>query len=178
VATDVRLSDVAAFIRDHLDADAALSIAALGEPDDDTYLAAAALAKSFYAPAGTALGPFEGRWATPGGRLRRPPIDATAKVRPAALYAVGDAGPGAWLALVGESRDVDAMFIANALLVKQTGDGLRITGRAAVDPFADELVFEPAGGEAVDLGAAEHPTIFQEPTAARHAAFLRGWAQT
>jgi hypothetical protein len=177
VATDLRLNDVVTFVRDHLDADAALSVAALGEPDDDTYLAAQARAKSFYAPGGVALGPSEGRMAKPGGRLARTPIDVTAQVRPAALYAVGEASPGAWIALVGDSRDLDARFIAHALLIKQTGARLYITGRAAVDPFATEVVFEPAGGEAVDVGAAEYLETLAEPAAPRHAAFLRAQAR-
>ncbi len=167
------MNDVIAFVHAHLDADAALSIAALGEPDDDAYLAVEARAKSFHGP-GTA--PWEGRQATPGGRMQRPVIDATGEVRPAALFAVAEAGPGAWVALVGDSRDLDAMFIANALLIEQTDDGPRITGRAAIDPFTDDIEFEPTDGETVPATPTGQVNVLREPASERHAAFLRGWA--
>jgi hypothetical protein len=167
------MNDVVAFVREHLDADAALSVAALGEPDDDAYLAVEARAKSFYGPG---IGPVEGRWAKPGGRMQRPVVDATGEVRPAALYAVGEAGPDAWVALVGDSRDLDAMFVAAALLVRRTEDGPRVTGRAAIDPFTDDIVFEEAGGEAVPARPSGQIEVHREPVSERHAAFLRAWA--
>ena len=175
MAADLRLTDVVAFLREHLAADAALSVAALGEPDDDTYLTIEARAKSFYAGG---LGPTEGRWATPGGHLRRPAIDTTAKRRPGALYAVREAGPGAWVALVGSRRDLDALFVAHALLVRRTDDGPRVTGRAAVDTLADEIALEPAGGEPVPASPAGQVEVLQEPADEEHAAFLRAWAAT
>ena len=172
------MNDVEAFVRQHLEAEAALSIAALGEPDDDAYLAVEKRAKQFYAPSSTPLGPRESRWATPGGTSPHANVDVTESVRPAGVYAIGSVGSDAWVALAGDSRDLGGVAIAQAVLIRQTPDGLRIAGRAAVDPFTTRITFEPAGGEPVDVGLAEQVEILREPTSPEHAEFLRLWGRS
>src|SRR5262249_22856753 len=143
MATDIRLNDVADFTRAHLEAEAALTIAALGEPDDDKYLEAEKRAKGYYAPDARPLGPFETRWARPGGTTPPANVDVTDSVRRGVLYAVGEIDDDNWVALVGARRDPAGVSLAEALLIRRTPAGLRIVGRAAVDPFKENLTFEP-----------------------------------
>jgi hypothetical protein len=178
MAADGRLSEVEAFVRQHLEAEAALTVAALGEPDDDAYLGVERQAKAFYAPSSTPLGPLESRWATPGGTSPQANVDVTGSVRPAALYGIGSIDLDTWIALIGQRRDLDGRSIAEALLIRRTTDGLRIVGRAAVDPFATRIKFEPAGGESVDVGLAGQVEILREPTSPEHAEFLRRWGRS
>lgn len=176
MATDIRLNDVADFTRAHLAAEAALAIAALGEPDDDTYLEIEQHAKAFYAPGASPLGPLETRWAMPGGTTPTANIDVTNSVSPGALYAVGEVDDDNWVALVGASRDPRGVSLAEALLIRRTPTGLRIVGRAAVDPFAENLTFEPAGGEPFDPGQVRRVVVLTEPSRPAHADFVRAWA--
>jgi hypothetical protein len=175
MATDIRLSDVADFIRAHLAADAALAIAALGEPDDDTYLEVEQRAKAYYAVGASPLGPLETRWAVPGGTTPAANIDVTDSVSPGMLYAVGEVDGDSWVALVGASRDPKGVSLAEALLVRRAPAGLRIVGRAAVDPFAQSLTFEPAGGEPFDPWQVRRVEVLTEPSRLAHADFLRAW---
>lgn len=169
------LREVKEFIRAHLRAEAELSRAALEEPDDDAYLEKERHAETFYAPSTTPLGPLESRSARPGGTNSMPTVEVGDTIRPGTLYALGSAGPDVWIALVGDRRDLDGWSIAEALLVRRTSDGLRITGRAGVNPFSSGVQFEPAGGEPVDARAVQDVERLQAPQAADHAAFLREW---
>ena len=170
-------NDVVAFLRQFLETDAELAVAALGEPDDDTYLAVEARAKSQYLQGATPLGPSETRWATPGGQSPAATVDVSDSVRPGTLYAVASAGPGAWLALVGDKRDPSGAALAGALLVRRTPDGMRVAGRASLDPFSASMTWEQAGGETVDLLSAEEVEVVRTPTVPAHAEFLEGWGR-
>jgi hypothetical protein len=178
VAIDTRLEDVKTFVRQHLDAEAALSIAALGEPDDDAYLEIERRAKAFYAPGTTSLAPLETRWATPGGTSPDATRDATGTVHAAPLYAIGSNNTDTWITLVGERRDSKGHSIGEALLIRATPDGLRIVGRAAFDPFSEGITFEPSGGEPVDVARVEQVTVLLEPLTPEHAEFVRGWGRS
>lgn len=171
------MTDVAEFVRQHLEADAALAVAALGEPDDDAYLEVQRRATSFYATATTPLGPTESRWAVPGGQSPAATVDVSDSVRPAALFAIGAAGDDTWIVMVGDKRDPAGAALAEALLVRDTGDGLRIAGRASVDPFSHGITFASAGGEELDPAAAHDVRIVQEPGSPAHAAFLSDWGR-
>jgi hypothetical protein len=175
VATDIRLNDVIDFTRAHLAAEAALTIAALGESDDDTYLEVEQRAKGYYAPGASPLGPLESRWATPGGTTPTANIDDTDSVKPGALYAVGEIDDDNWVALVGARRDPAGVSLAEALLIRRTPAGLRIVGRAAVDPFKENLTFEPVGGEPVDPGLVQRVIVLTEPSYPGHTEFVRAW---
>lgn len=180
MAADERLTRLADFVTEHLAADAAVSIAALGEPDDDAYLAVHAAAAAFYAAgAGAPLGPLEGRWAVPGGQSPQANIDVSGSVAPGRVFAVGELADGDIVALVSSSRDPAAAEIAEALAVREVGGALGIVGRAALDPFTSAVRFEAAGGEPVDLGARPvHVLRLATPGRAEHAAFLDSWATT
>jgi hypothetical protein len=167
--------EVVAFLRDYLETDAELAVAALGEPDDDTYLAVEARAKSQYVQGPSPLGPSETRWATPGGQSPAATIDVSDSVRAGALYAVASAGSDAWLALVGDKRDPSGAALGGAVLVRRTPDGLRVAGRASLDPFSASITWEQSGGETVDLDTAEGAEIVQAPTIPAHAEFVERW---
>ncbi len=178
MATDERLSDVVAFTRAHLAAEAALAIAALGEPDDDAYLALERDAKTFYAAAETPLGPIEARAASPGGRSPNASIDVSGSVGPAPVYAIGTDGPDAWIVLVGDKRDLRGTALGEAVLVRRTAEGLRIAGRASADPFTAGITFEHEGGEPFDPEAAQQVEVLQEPTSPASAAFVLAWGRS
>ena len=165
------------FLRQFLETDAELAVAALGEPDDDAYLAVEARAKSHYVQGQEPLGPSETRWATPGGHTPTATIDVSDSVRAAALYAVASAGPAAWLALVGDKRDPSGAALAGAVLVRRTSEGLRVAGRASLDPFSESITWEQSGGETVDLNSAEVVEIVQAPTVRAHAELVEGWGR-
>jgi len=175
VAADHGLNDVVDFVRAHLAAEAALSIAALGEPDDDAYLAIEGRAKEYYAPGVSGLGPLESRWARPGATTPTANIDVTESVSAGALYAVGEIDDGAWVALVGARRDPGGISLAEALLIRTTDGGLRIAGRIAIDPFNERIAFEPAGGEPFDVAAVHRVEVVAEPRNPIHADFVRTW---
>lgn len=177
MVTDERLNDVLAFTRHHLAAEAALAIAALGEPDDDAYLALEREAKSFYAAGDTPLGPIEGRAASPGGRSPNATIDVSGSVAPAPVFAIATAGPDTWIVLVGDKRDLRGAALGEAVLVRLTAEGLRVAGRASVDPFTAGLTFEHEGGEPFDPEAAEQAEVVQEPSSPASAAFLSAWGR-
>ena len=178
MTTDERPSEVAVFIRHHLNAEAALAIAALGEPDDDVYLALERAAKSFYAASGRPLGPIESRAARPGGRSPQATIDVSGSVGPASLYAIGTAGKDAWIVLVGDKRDRRGAALGEAILVRRTPDGLRIAGRAGADPFTAGISFEHEAGETFDPKAALQVEVLQRPTSPASAAFVSTWGQS
>lgn len=174
MAVDDRLSDVADLVARHLEADAALAVAALGEPDDDAYLDLERRACEFYGS--SAVRPLEGRTATPGGSTPTATIDVSDSVAPGAVYAVAPVpGADAWVALVGGKRDKGAVFVAEALLVRAGPDGLEIAGRAEWDSLEDGLEFEQSGGEAVDLDNVGSPKVLREPVAPDHAELVRTW---
>jgi hypothetical protein len=170
----VEPTSVVEFVRRYLEAEAALAIAALGEPDNDRYLVIERQAKAFYLP-GAPLYPLESRWAPPGGTSPNANIDVRDSVRAGHVFAVATTETGDWIALVGGLRDAAGVLLSEGLLVCDTPDGLRIAGRTAVDPFSKPLTFEPAGGEPVDLGRAKQVTVLHEPSAAEHAEFVRRW---
>ena len=178
MATDERLSDVVAFAREHLEAEAALAVAALGEPDDDAYLALEREAKRFYASGDHPLGPIESRAASPGGRSPNAVIDVSGSVGPASLYAIGTVGQEAWIVLVGDKRDLRGAALGEAVLVKRTADGLRIAGRASVDPFTAGITFEHEGGETFDPEPAQQVEVLQEPTSPASSAFVSTWGRS
>lgn len=169
--------EVVAFLRQFLEIDAELAVAALGEPDDDAYLAVEARAKSQYVASEVPLGPAETRWATPGGHSPQATIDVSDSVAPGALYAVASAGPDAWLALVGDRRDPTGAALAGALLVRRTPDGLRVAGRASLDPFSEGITWEQSGGETVDLDSASAVEVVQAPTVPAHAELVERWSR-
>lgn len=170
------MTEVEAFVHGHLQADAELAVAALGEPDDDAYLAVEERAKAFYQPGSSSLAPTETRWARPGGTSPAATIDVRDSVQPGVLYAVASV-PDGWIAVVGDKRDVAGALVAEALLIRATPDGLRITGRAALDPFARDESWEAADGESVDIGTAVAVEVLREPTLPAHQALLRRWSE-
>jgi hypothetical protein len=65
--------------------------------------------------------------------------------------------------------------IDHALGIRGSGDGFAIVGRAAVNPFADHLAWEHAGGAVVRFdGPADGVLIERLPSDAEQAAFLCG----
>lgn len=169
------MNDVVAFAREYLETDAELAVAALGQPDDDIYLEVEGRAKSHYVQGELPLGPSETRWATPGGSSPGAVIDVSGSVKPAVLFAVASAGPDAWIALVGDKRDPSGVALAGALLIRRTADGLRVAGRASIDPFSAAMSWEQSGGENVDLDAVGQVEVQQLPTRPAHADFLARW---
>ena len=172
------MNDVIDFVERHLAADAELAVAALGEPDDDSYLVVEGRARAFYAPAESrpGLGPMESRFARPGGSTPTATIDVSGSVAAGPLYAVGAVSDDAWIALVGGKRDPGGTFVAEALLVALTDEGLAITGRAEWDSLSDGLELAHVGGDPVDLDAVDTGVVLREPVAPEHAALVRRWA--
>lgn len=176
MVTGKRLDAVHAFALEHAAAEAALSVAALGEPDDDRYLAAELQAQSFYDPAKN-LGPLEGRWATPGGNSPQATIDVTDSVSAPHVYAVGQVAEHLWIAWLSAARDLGGSRLATALLIDD-GDRPIIVGRAAVDPFAASLTWESAGGDPVPLDRQPmQARVYALPTEPIHAAALTDWSK-
>lgn len=176
MATDQRLTDVVSFTEKFLEADAAVLRAALGEPDDDTYLAAVHRASAFYAPSGALpLGPQAGRSAVPGGtspQATRDPGDRAA----ATLFAVARLASGdGWLALVSGAYDAGGESFGAALLIESVDGELKVTGRADSDPFADGIAWADSGGRPVPvdapLGESETLRLPRDP---EQAAWLAG----
>ncbi|WP_297082161.1 hypothetical protein [uncultured Demequina sp.] len=175
MAADERLSEVEAFVRRHLDAEAALAVAALTEPDDDTYLVVEREARGFFA-SGTdsPLDPHEGRWAVPGGVTDTARAELAGSIAPAPLYGLGELEGDRWLAFVGSKRDAGGSTISHALLVERRDGDLVVAGRAAVNPFEQTLTWEDNGGDPVPL--LEPMRVFQMlamPSEGEHATFLR-----
>ena len=170
------MNDVVDFLHDYLETDAELAVAALGQPDDDAYLEIESRARQHYL-LGESLGPAETRWARPGGHSPAATVDARDSIRPAVLYAVATAGPDSWLALVGDKRDLSGAALAAALLVRRTAEGLRIAGRASLDPFSPGITWEQSGGAQVDLDRAGEVQVLQLPTRPAHAELVQGWGQ-
>lgn len=176
MAAGGRLTDVVAFAEAFLGADTAVLRAALGEPDDDTYLAVKRRASSFYAPAeGLPLGPQAGRAAVPGGRSAQVPGDPGERAG-ATLYGVGRiTGPDGWLVFVSGAYDTRGTSLGAALLVEIVAGELKVTGRADADPFADQIAWEQSGGRPVPVGAPVHEAVvLRLPGDAGQAAWLAG----
>lgn len=173
MASDQRLSDVVVFVEAFLEADEVVLRAALGEPDDDTYLTVLHRASSFYAQVGgVPLGPQAGRWAVPGGRSHQASADPgeTGSV----LYGVAQLdGERAWLACVGGVHDPEGWSLGAVLLVELVEGQLRVTGRADLDPFVDGIAWAGAGGKDVPLDAPVAETqLLTAPRRPEQAAWL------
>ncbi|MGK5110788.1 MULTISPECIES: hypothetical protein [unclassified Geodermatophilus] len=148
------MTDVVAFAEAFLDADTAVLRAALGEPDDDAYLAAVRRASSFYAPGeGLPLGPQAGRSAVPGGRSTQATADPGERAG-AALFGVARiTAPDGWLAFVSGAYDTRGRSLGAALLVELVDGELKVTGRADADPFVEGVAWADSGGRAVPIDA-------------------------
>jgi hypothetical protein len=175
MASDERLARVADFVTTFLEAAAALSIAALGESDDDTYLAIEAHARSMYASdVATPLGPTESRWAVPGGTMSQAPIDVSDSVAPPKLFAIGELPGGDSIAFVGSQRDSAGTRMSDAYLIAEDSPRtLLVRGRVAVDPFSTSMAWEAAGGDPVPLDAPVARWLeLAEPLDDTHAEYL------
>jgi hypothetical protein len=176
VAPDERLTEVVDFLRDFLAADTALARAALGEPDDDTYLAIEARARARYATdVPVPLGPLESRWAVPGGSSPHATIDVSDSVGVAPLYAVTEIADaeGGWIGYAGGKRDPQGTLLAQALEVTRDGGRLLVRGMAARNRLPDGAAWEATGGVPVRLGApVAGGVILQLPQRAEDAEFL------
>jgi hypothetical protein len=175
MAPDERLSAVATFVEAFLEAEADLARAALGEPDDDTYLRLEAQVRAMLAPGRSTLAPQETRWAVPGGTTAHATIDVSDSVRAAPLYAVArvETEQPTWVAYTGSRRDATGTGLADALRV-EVGDGaLVVTGRAGRNPFTAVMDWEAGGGDPVpfDAPVVEYTTL-RTPTDPEHAAWL------
>ena len=176
MATDPRLGDVTGvveFLHRHAEAEHALAVASLTQPDDDAYLLAQEHARSFYA-AGVAVGPRDGRTARPGGRSEVAGGDVRGSLAEVVVYAVARA-PGGWVGLLSSRRDPRRFFVAEALLIRETGEGRRIVARAEWDSLDDGLHFVQAGGDSFDVHAVRDAVVLTEPAADDHAEFVRRW---
>ncbi len=174
MAADQRLTDVVAFGEAFLAADTAVLRAALGEPDDDAYLAVVERATAFYQPgAGLPLGPQAGRSAAPGGTSPQATSDPGERSG-ATLFGVGHLADGSgWLVLVSGAYDLDGGALGAALLVEEVDGELAVTGRADADPFVDGVAWVDAGGRTVPVDAPLDETeIVRLPLAPEHAAWL------
>jgi hypothetical protein len=156
VVVDERLSDVIAFVRRFLEADAALARAALSEPDDDTYLAREREAASFLGPAqGEPLALQETRWAVPGNTSPQATIDVGSSITPAPLFAVArlDRDRPTWIAFAATKRDAAGTGLSDALRIGLVDGELKVVGRAARNPLGPGIEWESAGGDVVPLDA-------------------------
>jgi hypothetical protein len=175
MAPDERLSAVTTFVEAFLEAEADLARAALGEPDDDTYLRQEARVRAMLAPDRSALAPQETRWAVPGGTTAHATIDVSDSVGSAPLYAVArvDAGQPTWVAYAGSRRDATGTGLTDALRIEVGDAGLVVTGRAGRNPFTTGMDWEAAGGEPVPFDAqVVEATTLRTPTDSAHAAWL------
>jgi hypothetical protein len=177
MAPDERLSAVTTFVETFLAAEADLARAALGEPDDDTYLRQEARVRAMLAPGRSTLAPQETRWAVPGGTTAHATIDVSDSVGPAPLFAVArvDTEQPVWVAYAGSRRDATGIGLAEALRIEARGEGLVVTGRAGRNPFTTGIDWEAAGGEPVPFDApVVESTAVRTPTDPVHAAWLSG----
>lgn len=172
MAADSGLSDAITQVRAHLEADAAVTKAALSEPSDDAYLALKARAQEFYAQ-GSQLGPIAGRFAQPGGNANSTMLDS-GDIAVAQLFALARV-PDGLLAIVGSMRDAAGAIVAEALLFRDSDGGWRITGRAAREHLAPGLEFVSTGGEPVPFASASDAQLLTRPASTKDASTLEEW---
>jgi hypothetical protein len=154
VVADRRLNQILEFVQAFTDAEATAARAAMAEPDDDRYLALRAAADAFLGPG---LAPVVDRFAVHGGHADRVRPAAAGDIHQRALFALAaglSGGRDMWQAYVSGLRDPDGRRIDHALSIADVDGRLLIVGREAVNPFADTLQWEPAGGT---------PLRFDEP---------------
>ena len=154
MVADRGLNQVLEFVQAFTDAEATAARAAMAEPDDDRYLALRAAADAFLGPR---LDPVIDRFAVPGGHADRVRPAAAGDIHKRALFAIAagvSGGQDMWKAYVSGLRDPDGRRIDHALSIAGVDGRLLIVGQEAVNPFADTLQWEPAGGT---------PLRFDEP---------------
>jgi hypothetical protein len=178
VAAARRLTDVLTFLDDVTRDEAAAAAAALAEPDDDRYLRARAQATA-HLTAG--MPPVVDRWAVPGGRTEDTDPAAADQYHPRVVFAVvaGTAGAtSAWHAYVSAMHSAAGASIDQVLSILDVDGRLLVVGRRAVDPFADHLEWEDAGGTPVELDRVAQVRIERLPLDPQHAQFLQQLAGT
>lgn len=175
MAADERLSNAITFATSFLEAEADLARAALGEPDDDAYLAIEARVRSMLASGPGGPMPQETRWAVPGGTTPHATIDVSDSVGPAPLYAVMrvEAESPTWVAFAGAKRDATGTGLADALRIGIVDGTLKVTGRASRNPFTKGMDWEAAGGGAPPFDAdVVERELLRTPTDPDHAQWL------
>jgi hypothetical protein len=177
MVADRRLNEVLEFVQAFTAAEATSARAAMAEADDDRYLALRALADAHLGPGLTQV---VDRFAVPGGRASRVRAAAAESIHQRTLFAgisgVSGGRPG-WKAYVSGLRDPDGRRIDHALSIADVDGRLLIVGREAVNPFADTLEWEVAGGTPLRFdGPPGEARIERLPLDEAHARFLQGLA--
>lgn len=172
MAADRRLTAVAEFIRRFIAAETTAVRAAMSEPDDDAYAALRRPATDFFA-AGSRQTLTVNRLAVPGGRDDDAAPGQGDDLGPRVLFAVESLTATTWIAFVSALPDVAGRRLGTALSIAEVDGHLRIVGQAAINPFADTIEWELAGGAPHPASQPTGVRIERLPSDPEHADFLR-----